>query len=140
MRPSIPNFSSPSSTPSPCLLVTPTIIPRRKRQTGSVTNLRVDWLSNSHVRLSWSHFTEREPPEGTYYSITHVALVVAGGRTIATFQFFTLSCRSTSFTLQGISESNFNIFSVYTATPSTLHASIHLQGKYSLAWDNLYEE
>ena len=131
VRPSFRYFPSSSPTPSLCPLpVSPTIIPRRKRQTGTVTNLRTEWLSNSHARLSWRHFAEREPPEGTYYAITHGALVVAGGKVFTTYQFFTVSRQSTSFTLQEVCRNNFNIFTVTTTTPSIIHASIHLSGKY----------
>lgn len=136
MRPSLPHSTSSSPCPLP---VTPKVISRRKRQTGGATNFRIEWLSNSHARLSWRHFADREPPEDSYYTITHVALVVAGGRVLTTYQFFTVSRQSTSFTLWEVSENNFNIFDLSISTPSDLNALIVLRGKYSQTWDGLHE-
>ena len=93
------------------------------------TGLTVDWLPNNRASLRWRHISN-EPPEGTYYSVTHVAVVVIGGKTTIIYQFFTVSPQTTSITLRDTSENHFNIFSVSTATPSTIYASIVMHGKY----------
>lgn len=122
----IPLLFPPSASSLP---VTPTIPPRRKRQAGSVIGLTVEWLTNSHASLRWRH-SSQEPPEDTYYSVLHVAVAVIGGRTTIAYQFFTVSHQTTSFTLRDVSTNHFNIFSVTTATPSEIHTSIAMRGKY----------
>lgn len=138
MKHSFPHSPSPFPFPfSPALTVIPKIISRRKRQTGSATTLTVEWLSNSNARLSWSLLSESEPPEGTYYTVAHVAVVVAGGRTATTFQSFTVPYQSTSSILRRVSESNFNIFALNTVTSSNIHALYTLTGKY-VSWNVLF--